>query len=159
MRGATEGDAINRGDLAVRQTHGSSVMSNKPSVMRTNAFGALYTSLYSFFSHMFQKQYEMAWKAKDAVGLAKQGEYVYRWQKGLERPKGPWDISTGLRYGSTKGHSRSLEDYLRHTVGLRLTSTSSPGSTGYYPPRAQLRDVISAHLRSNPHLLPKGEPT
>jgi len=51
-------------------------MSNKPSVMRTNAFGALYTSLYGFFSHMFQKQYEMAWKAKDALGLAKQGEYA-----------------------------------------------------------------------------------
>lgn len=248
MEGATEGDAINRGDLAVRQTHGSSVMSNKPSVMRTNAFGALYTSLYGFFSHMFQKQYEMAWKAKDAMGLAKQGEkleaakripelaslflsyvilpaiieelvtpytnsekdswgkklaktlafgvgssmigvrdfvhgfinvrdpsaglvgtmfktisdvgrdlgrgtqaftdparqaklinhtmtmfglltgltnasegkmaeYAWRVNKGLEKPKGPWEVSTGMRYGTTKGHSKTIEEYLRHVRG------------------------------------------
>lgn len=248
MAGETEGEAIYRGDLAVRQTHGSSVMSNKPSVMRTNAFGALYTSLYGFFSHMFQKQYEMAWKAKDAYGLAKAGEYAegakrvpelaslflsyvilpavieelvtpytnsekdswgkkiaktlafgvgssmigvrdfvhgfinvrdpsaglvgtmfktisdvgkdlgrgsktmtdparqaklanhalsmfglltgltnasegkmveYFWRvnNGLERPKGPWELLTGARYGTTKGHSKTMEEYGKHLKG------------------------------------------
>jgi hypothetical protein len=248
MAGETEGQAVYRGDLAVRQTHGSSVMSNKPSVMRTNAFGALYTSLYGFFSHMFQKQYEMAWKAKDAVGLAKEGEkleaakripelaslflsyvilpavieelvtpytnsekdswgkkiaktlafgvgssmigvrdfvhgfvnvrdpsaglvgtmfktisdvgkdlgrgsqaftdparqaklanhvlsmfglltgltnasegkaaeYLWRVNKGLEKPKGPWEVGAGLRYGNTKGHSKTIGEYMEHMKG------------------------------------------
>jgi hypothetical protein len=248
MQGETEGAAVTRADLAVRQTHGSSVMSNKPSIMRGNAFSALYSSLYGFFSHMFQKQYEMAWKARDAYGLAKEGEikeatkripelaslfvsyvvipalieelvtpytnsekdswgakiaktltfgvtssmvgvrdffhgfinvrdpqagllgtmfktisdvgrdigrgpqafkspdrqarmithamslfglltgltnasqgkmleYFWRVQNNLERPKGPWEVGAGLRYGTTKGHSKTFEEYLRHAKG------------------------------------------
>jgi predicted GNAT family acetyltransferase len=248
MAGESEGEAIYRGDLAVRQTHGSSVMSNKPSIMRGNAFTALYSSLYGFFSHMFQKQYEMAWKAKDAMGLAKEGEkleaakripelaslflsyvilpavieelvtpytnserdswgkkiaktlvygissstigardfihgfiggrdqqvglmgtmfqlisnvgkdlgkgaqtftdparqakfanhvltmfglltgltnasegkmaeYAWRVNKGLEKPKGPWELLTGARYGTTKGHSKTANQYLQSLKG------------------------------------------
>jgi hypothetical protein len=70
-----EGKAIEEADLAVRQTHGSFALSNKPSIMRSkNAFVNSAASLYGFFSHIFQKQYEMAWRAKDAVSDFKQGE-------------------------------------------------------------------------------------
>jgi hypothetical protein len=208
----------------------------------------MYSSLYGFFSHMFQKQYEMAWKAKDAMGLAKAGEYAeatkripelaslflsyvilpaiieelvtpytnsekdswgakaaktlaygissstlglrdfvhgfinvrdpsaglvgtmfktisdvakdlgrgavtftdparqgkminhtismfglltgltnasegkmaeYLWRvnNNLEKPQGPWEVATGLRYGTTKGHSKTLSKYIEHVKG------------------------------------------
>lgn len=63
--GLDEGQSVFEADRAVRRAHGSSVLSNKPSLARTNALGAWFSSLYGFFSHMQQKQYELAWKAKD----------------------------------------------------------------------------------------------
>lgn len=63
--GLDEGRAVSDGNRAVRRAHGSSVLSNKPSIARTNALGATFSSLYGFFSHMQQKQYELAWKARD----------------------------------------------------------------------------------------------
>lgn len=65
--GSNEGDAVFMADRAVRRAHGSSVLSNKPAIMRTNALGATFSSLYGFFSHMQQKQYELAWKARDTI--------------------------------------------------------------------------------------------
>lgn len=64
-RGANEGDAVSFADRSVRRAHGSAVLSNKPAVMRSNGLGAWFSSLYGFFSHMMQKQYELGWKAKD----------------------------------------------------------------------------------------------
>lgn len=66
-KGADEGQAVFEADRAVRHAHGSSVLSNRPSISRTNALGSWFSSLYGFFSHMQQKQYELAWKAKDLV--------------------------------------------------------------------------------------------
>lgn len=66
-KGASEGDAISLANRAVRRAHGSSVLSNKPSIARTNALGATFSSLYGFFSHMQQKQYELVWKAADTL--------------------------------------------------------------------------------------------
>lgn len=63
--GADEGQSVFEADRAVRHAHGSSVLSNRPSISRTNALGSWFSSLYGFFSHMQQKQYELAWKAKD----------------------------------------------------------------------------------------------
>ncbi len=240
--GATEGDAVSLGNRAVRRAHGSAVESNKPSISRTNALGATFSSLYGFFSHMQQKQYELAWKAHDYIKGDKSGdlnasrhapdllrgfmsyivfpalveelvtpstndehkswgrkaaetlamgvsssfigvrdfiravinvrdpqagligtslkagtdlardlqhgsqafnrdkagnlikhtltlagiltgltnaqegrtaEYMYRWGQGLEKPKGPWDMAVGLRYGKTDKHSRSFEEWLK----------------------------------------------
>lgn len=247
-KGSNEGDAKFLADRAVRRAHGSSVLSNKPSIARTNALGAMFSSLYGFFSHMQQKQYELAWKAKDmmsdalgkgsgdidpttrhvpdlikglfsyiiapavieelvtptddhgqkhsfgrkaaetlAMGVSssfigvrdfvravinvrdpqagligtslkagtdiardlrkgpqavskenagnilkhtfaltgvltgltnaqegRSAEYLWRYYHGQERPKGPWDISTGLRYGKTDKHSRTFEEWLKH---------------------------------------------
>ena len=64
--GLDEGRAVSDANRAVRRAHGSSVFSNKPAIARTNALGATFSSLYGFFSHMQQKQYELAWKAADA---------------------------------------------------------------------------------------------
>jgi hypothetical protein len=65
--GADEGMAVSLANRAVRKAHGSSVLSNKPAIARTNALGAYFSSLYGFFSHMQQKQYELAWKASDMI--------------------------------------------------------------------------------------------
>jgi len=65
--GVSEADAVSLANRAVRRAHGSSVLSNKPSIARTNALGATFSSLYGFFSHMLQKQYELAWKARDTL--------------------------------------------------------------------------------------------
>lgn len=239
-----EGRAIANADRAVIEAHGSALPSNQPAIMRTNSLGHSFTSLYGFFSHMLQKQYEFAWKAKDIwngekplditghwagpmmanlwsywiapalieelitpytnkekeswgvkaaktigfgvssslamvrdlfrplfnergefqfgilgasgkslvdlssdlkknqpfskehagkvikdatttagmlTGLtnAQQGrtaEYVYRYAHGLERPQGPWDLGTGIRYGHTTGHSRSFKEWWNHMV-------------------------------------------
>lgn len=241
--GADEGLAVDIANRAVRHAHGSSVLSNKPAIMRTNALGAMFSSLYGFFSHMQQKQYELAWKARDLIkgndkdvvynpktdlmkglfsyiiipaiieelvtpytnaekdswglkaaktlglgisssfigirdavravvnqrdpqagmtgaslkaltdlprdlgskqpmtkeraaniirhtftltgvltGLTNQQEgalaqYLYRYSQGLERPKGPWDVAVGMRYGKTDKHSRTFEEWKKHTFG------------------------------------------
>ena len=72
--GMNEGQAIAQANRAVRQAHGSSVITNRPMLMRTNALGATFASLYGFFSHMQQKQFELAWRAKDSFQGLKAGD-------------------------------------------------------------------------------------
>ncbi len=237
------GDAIELGNRAVRMAHGTSRLTGQPGIMRTNSLGRTYSSLYGFFSHILQKQYKLAWQARDLINdqkpldieghwaphmlgkfmsyvigpaiieelvtpytneerdswgvkaakslalglsssmigvrdlvrglinpgqpasgllgtafqfpgqvagdLAKRGplnkehagklikdtvaltgvltgltnaqtgrsaEYIYRYAKGLERPKGPWDTAVGLRYGTTEKHEHTFADWWKHTV-------------------------------------------
>ena len=63
--GEDEGMAVFLGNKAVRHAHGSSVLTHKPEIMRTNALGATFSSLYGFFSQMQQRTYELAWKSRD----------------------------------------------------------------------------------------------
>jgi hypothetical protein len=73
--GEDEGQAKFLGDRAVRQAHGSSVITNKPEIARSsNAIASSFSQLYGFFSHIMQKQYEIGWRTKDAFGLAKEGD-------------------------------------------------------------------------------------
>lgn len=71
-----QGDAVFAADRAVRRAHGSSVITNRPQVMRTGPMGSWLASLYGFFNHIMNRQYEMAWKAGDTLDLVKQGEYA-----------------------------------------------------------------------------------
>jgi hypothetical protein len=43
-------------------------------------------------------------------------EYIYRYSQGMERPKGPWDVAVGLRYGKTDKHPHTFADWWKHTV-------------------------------------------
>ena len=70
--GLPHGDAVYEADRAVRRAHGSSVMTNRPGVVRN--WNPWFTSLYGFFSHILNRQYELAWRAKDTLGMAKEGE-------------------------------------------------------------------------------------
>lgn len=65
--GASKGDAIYLADRAVRRAHGSTVITNRPGVMRTGPLGQWFASVYGFFSHILNRQYEMAWRANDAL--------------------------------------------------------------------------------------------
>lgn len=64
--GLTEGDAIFEADRAVRNAHGSSVITNRPEIARGSGLKSWFSSLYGFFSEMQQRQYKMAWKVADA---------------------------------------------------------------------------------------------
>jgi len=84
LQGVTHGQAVFEADRAVRRAHGSSVITNRPYVARsTNPIGAWYTSLYGFFSHMFQKQYELGWKAAET---ARAGDWPTAWKYGKQLP-------------------------------------------------------------------------
>lgn len=66
---ANVGRATELADKAVRDAHGSSALTNRPEVMRsTNPYVKATTQFYGFFNEMFQKLYEMSWRAKDAWG-------------------------------------------------------------------------------------------
>lgn len=72
--GKDEGQAVFEADRAVRRAHGSSVITNLPGIMRGNAWLRTFTSLYGFFSHMLQKQFELSWKFKDTIGGIRAGD-------------------------------------------------------------------------------------
>lgn len=58
-------EAVQWADRAVRRAHGSTAMLNRPEFARGGALARYLTSLYGFFSHIYQRQYELAWKIKD----------------------------------------------------------------------------------------------
>lgn len=70
------GDAVAAADTAVRRAHGSSVITNRPAVMRGGAAMQWLTSLYGFFNHILNRQVEMVWQAGEAIGAAKQGDFA-----------------------------------------------------------------------------------
>lgn len=247
--GGVVGDATSFADRAVRRAHGSSVITNRSGVMRQGPLMSWMTSVYGFFNHIMNRQYEMMWQAKDALqegnaigfgkvaakqaapltaalfayvllpalieelvsplpddknkpeGFAKKaakgltfslsaswiglrditsailygrdpavgllsttyrtmsdvardlgkdrpmakekagniiahgatllgmttgmmnaqvgrmGKFGYNVYEGVEKPKGPWGWMTGLRYGTTKGHSQTFEEYQKHLKG------------------------------------------
>jgi hypothetical protein len=73
--GRTEGEAVSDADTAIRRAHGSTAITSRPAIARGGAMSMWVSSLYGFFSHILNRQFEMAWRAKDALGLAKEGEY------------------------------------------------------------------------------------
>lgn len=68
------GDAIAEADRAVRRAHGSTAITNRSGVMRTGPMGAWMASVYGFFNHIMNRQYELMWKAGDTLGMVKQGD-------------------------------------------------------------------------------------
>jgi len=70
MPDLSHGDKVYAADTAVRRTHGSSILSNRPGIMRYNSpFARLIMPFYNFMSNALQRNYELGWKAK----LATQG--------------------------------------------------------------------------------------
>lgn len=61
---AEHGDGVYAANTAVRRTHGSTIITNRPAVMRMNAFVNTFMPFYNFFSNALQRNYELAWRAK-----------------------------------------------------------------------------------------------
>jgi hypothetical protein len=69
------GDAVFEADRAVRRAHGSTATTNRAKVMRTGPMGAWMASVYGFFNHIMNRQYELMWKAGDTLDMVKKGDY------------------------------------------------------------------------------------
>ena len=62
-------------DQQVRLAHGSSIFTNKPEIMRQrNPLARSFTSIYGYVNEQLNKQYEAAWRAKQAWGDIKKGD-------------------------------------------------------------------------------------
>src|SRR5215472_6671007 len=83
-----ESDGMFAANRAVRRAHGSSALSNRPRVMRGGGLMQWYSSLYGFFSHMMQKQYELAWKSKEVGRAISEGEIKRAGKLGYQVGKG-----------------------------------------------------------------------
>lgn len=61
--------ADTRADFAVRQTHGSTSIVRRPEFMRrADTFSRWFTSLFSYYNHVYGQLYRMAWRSKDFAG-------------------------------------------------------------------------------------------
>lgn len=72
--GATHGDAAYMGDRAVRRAHGSTAITNRSAVMRGGAYSPWLASVYGFFNHIMNRQYEMLWKSGEMLDMIKDGD-------------------------------------------------------------------------------------
>jgi hypothetical protein len=82
--GGIHGDAVYDANRAVRRAHGSVAITNRSTVMRGGALGQWFASVYGFFNHIMNRQYEMLWKAGEMVGDAKAGNYREAMQRAPE---------------------------------------------------------------------------
>jgi hypothetical protein len=88
-QGEQHGDAVAFADTAVRRAHGSSAVAARPALMRSGV-GRWVAPFYTFFNEMLQRQYEMAWRAKDALGQFNEGEYKEGLKEVPNLMKGLW---------------------------------------------------------------------
>ena len=59
--GRSHGDAVYAGERAVRRAHGSTALTNRPAIMRD--WNPWFTSVYTFFNDIVNRQTEMLWRA------------------------------------------------------------------------------------------------
>jgi hypothetical protein len=74
--GMTRGDAVYLADRAVRRAHGSTAVTSRPGIARAGGLSSYLASLYGFFSHIWNRQFELGWRMRESVGLVKEGEYA-----------------------------------------------------------------------------------
>lgn len=65
--GAEHGDAVYAADTVVRRTHGSTIIANRPTMLRKGGLWAFLTPFYNFFNNALQRNYEYGWQAKLAL--------------------------------------------------------------------------------------------
>jgi hypothetical protein len=70
-----EGTAIEIANSIVLRAHGSTAITARPGVMRGGPMSRLFTSLYSVFNQMLQRQFEAYWRTKYAKDNYKELEY------------------------------------------------------------------------------------
>jgi hypothetical protein len=88
--GASHDLAIQIGDAAVRYAHGTSRLHGQAAIVRTGEFGKAWTTFYSIFSHLLQKHYEMAWKARDIFDAKMTNKTYAEMPKDIKEGMGRW---------------------------------------------------------------------
>ena len=63
----SHGDLLYGANTAVRRTHGSSILSNRPSLMRAGGLWKMVSPFYNFMGNAFNRNYEIGWNAKLAM--------------------------------------------------------------------------------------------
>jgi hypothetical protein len=71
-----EGTAIEIANSIVLRAHGSTAITARPGIMRGNAMSRLFTSLYSVFNQMLQRQFEAYWRTKYAKDNYKEADFA-----------------------------------------------------------------------------------
>jgi len=141
--GMSPGDAVYLGDKTVRDTHGSSAISNKAEVARSrNAVVRTFLQLFIFYSENMQAMYEIGSRSRDAYGLAKQGEWA---QAGAHLPHIAMRLFTNViipayvdyMVASKVVHQAQDKDSFTREAAGAIGSTISGGFFG-------VRDIISA---------------
>lgn len=74
--GSSHGDAVYMADRAVRRAHGSTAITNRSAVMR-GGYNPWFASVYGFFNHIMNRQYEATWKAGEAIDMVKNKEGTF----------------------------------------------------------------------------------
>ena len=64
-QGREHGDAVYDAERAVRRAHGSTALTNRPQIMRD--WNPWFTSVYTFFNDIVNRQMEMAWRAGEML--------------------------------------------------------------------------------------------
>lgn len=83
-------------------------------------FGDVFKDIHKDFSKQHMSKEDAGHLIKDSAGflgilsgapmaVGKAGQFVYGTHVGTEHPQGPWGFASGLRYGTLKGHSPTLE--------------------------------------------------
>ena len=144
----SQGDKVYAANTAVRRTHGSSILTNRPGIMRYNSpFVRAIMPFYNFFSNALQRNYELAWKAK----LAMQGRDLPE-MVGFEKEKfesGPQHIAPligGLMvYGVIPSMIEQMVDPLPQEQGESKVKHWAKVLTRAYPSMIPVvRDVVNA---------------
>jgi len=74
--GKTHEEAIELADFAIRQTHGSMAITSRSAVQRMGGLMNWFTSVFSFYNHMYNRQLEMIWRAGWANDAAMAGDWA-----------------------------------------------------------------------------------
>lgn len=72
--GASEGDAVALADKSVRKAHGSGGVVGQPLVV--NEVSKWFTPMYNFYNSVLNKAVESYWRAGEAAGAFKEGDYA-----------------------------------------------------------------------------------
>jgi hypothetical protein len=147
VAGHDEGQATFLADRAVRRAHGSTVITNRPSIMRTNPFVASFVSFYAFFNHILMRQYEAAWATRNA--LHGQGYFV-------REPKvdpttmetEPMIIERGGARGTKAEMEARAEDYKKsdaYKTGAYLIAPMAGMLVSYFIVPAWIEEIVHPH--------------
>ena len=127
IAGENEGNAIFMADRAVRRAHGSSAITSRAHLMRHNAIAMQFGNFYTFFSHILQRQVEMAWAFR--AGLRGDGFYV---NPPKITPDGGTDPPSIAKATKDRAVKEEMETEYRKTDGFKTSMALAPALSAMF---------------------------